>query len=427
MISRRELLQNSAMGAFSIAGGTLTQPFRPSRSPGETITLAVMGVNGRGSDLAKEFVKFPNVEIAVICEVDDRVVSKGLAAVASKQTRIPKVEKDIRKVLEMKDVDALVVAAPDHWHAPAAIMGLAAGKHVYSEKPACHNPYEGELLVAAAQKHNRQILQIGTQRRSLPPVQQAIAKLRDGIIGKPLFARGWYNNTRPNIGHASKGPVPVGLDYALWEGPAPELGYQANYVHYTWHWFWHWGTGELGNNGIHSLDVCRWGLGVDYPTRVTAGGGKYRYDDDQETPDSLVTTYHFGDKAITWEGRSWSPRGFEGSTFGIAFYGEGGSMVIDGGNYSIYDIKDKLISTTKGPLHETEHLQNFLDGIRNGAKPNAPAVEAVKSTYLCHLGNIAYRTGRTIDCDPRTGRILHDKEAIALCRRSYRPGWEPKV
>src|SRR5690349_11768459 len=180
-------------------------------------------------------------------------------------------------------------------------------------------------MIQAARKHNR-VVQLGTQRRSTPGVIEAVGKVKNGAIGKVLFSRGWYNNTRPSIGHGKTAPVPSWLDYTLWQGPAPERPYKDNLIHYNWHWFWHWGTGELGNNGIHALDVCRWGLGVEYPYRVTAGGGKYRHDDDQETPDTLVTTYDFGDKEITWEGRSWHPRGFEGSQFGIAFYGDQGTM-----------------------------------------------------------------------------------------------------
>jgi predicted dehydrogenase len=256
---------------------------------------------------------------------------------------------------------------------------------------------------------------------------EAVRKVRDGVVGRVLFARGWYNNTRPNIGNGKQVSVPDWLDYSLWQGPAPERPFQDNVVHYNWHWFWHWGTAELGNNGIHALDVCRWGLGVDFPRRVTAGGGKYRHEDDQETPDTCVVTYDFGDKAITWEGRSWHPRGFEDSQFGIAFYGEGGTVVVDGGGYTVLDMKQKELEKVRGPLQDGPHLQNFLDCVRSGKRPNADIEEGHRSTLLCHLGNIAFRTGHVLNTDPKNGRILGDRQAAALWKRAYRPGWEPKV
>ena len=185
-----------------------------------------------------------------------------------------------------------LVAAPDHWHAPAAILACQAGKHVYVEKPCCHNPREGELAIAAARRHKR-VVQVGTQRRSWPGVIEGIDKLRTGAIGRVLYSRGWYNNRRASIGHGKPAPVPAWLDYTLWQGPVPERPYRDNILPYFWHWYWHWGTGELGNNGVHALDMCRWGLGVDYPTHVSSGGGRYRYDDDGQTPDTHTVTYDF--------------------------------------------------------------------------------------------------------------------------------------
>jgi predicted dehydrogenase len=395
-------------------------------SADEKVVLGIMGLNGRGKDLAQGFAATGGAEIAYLCDVDERAIGKAAAALAGKQEKTPAGVRDFRRVLEDRAVDALVVAAPDHWHGPATILACAAGKHVYVEKPASHNPREGELMVAAARKHGR-VVQLGTQRRSMPGVIEAVEKLKAGTIGRVLFARGWYNNTRPSIGHGKPAAVPAWLDYSLWQGPAPEREFRDNRVHYHWHWFWHWGTGELGNNGIHALDVCRWGLGVDYPTRVTAGGGKYRYDDDQETPDTLVVTYDFGDRAITWEGRSWHPRGFEGNGFGIAFYGEQGTMVLDGGGYRVLDMKGMEVSRGSGAGGDGAHLQNFLQCVRSGARPNAEIEEGHKSTLLCHLGNIAWRVGRTLNLDPKTGRITGDGEAAALWRREYRKGWEPKV
>ena len=385
-----------------------------------------MGTNGRGSDLAQGFSGLDGAEIGYICDVDDRAIAKGIKTSMAKQAREPKGVKDFRRIIEDRNVDALVIAAPDHWHAPATILACAAGKHVYVEKPCSHNPHEGELMIRAARQHNR-VVQLGTQRRSAPGVNDAIEALRGGAIGRVLFSRGWYNNTRSSIGRGKAVPVPAWLDYELWQGPAPERPYRDNLVHYNWHWFWHWGTGELGNNGIHALDLCRWGLGVDYPVRVSSGGGKYRHDDDQETPDTHLATFDFGGKTITWEGRSWHPRGFEGLAFGVAFYGEGGTMLIDGGGHRILDFKGNEVGRKGGSGGDRAHLQNFLDSIRNARRPNADIEEGHKSTLLCHLGNIAWRTGHTLGIDPKTGHILDDPRAEALWRREYRPGWEPKV
>jgi predicted dehydrogenase len=362
-----------------------------------------------------------------VCDVDERAIDKAVGALDGKQSDSPKRVTDLRRIFDDATVDAVVIATPDHWHGPATIMACAAGKHVYVEKPASHNPREGELMVAAARKHAR-VVQLGTQRRSMPGTIEAIARLRAGEIGRVLFSRGWYTATRTPIGHGKPAAVPAGLDYALWQGPAPERAYHDNVVHYNWHWFWHWGTGELGNNGIHSLDVCRWGLGVDYPRRVTAGGGKYFFTDDQETPDTHVVTYDFGDRAITWEGRNWHRRGFEGSSFGIAFYGEKGSLVLDGPSYKVFDEGGhELAVQTKGFDGHDPHLENFLACVRSGQRPNAEIEEGHKSTLLCHLGNIAYRTGHTLDLDPATGQVQNDPAASALWKREYRAGWEPQV
>ena len=393
----------------------------------DPLVIGVMGTAGRGTELASEFATQPGSVVRYVCDVDERNAARCAKAVTERQQVDPTVVKDFRKILDDQSVDALVIAAPDHWHAPAAILACAAGKHVYVEKPCCHNPHEGELLVAAARKYDR-VVQHGTQRRSWPKNVEAIELVRSGGIGKVLFSRGWYNNQRPGIGRGQVTQPPPRLDWPLWQGPAPEREFRSNYVHYNWHWFWHWGTGELGNNGVHALDVCLWGLGVDYPQRVTAGGGRYYYDDDQETPDTLSVTYDFGDKgAIVWEGRSCHPLGFEGSGFGAAFYGSDGTVVIDGGGYKVLDNKGKIEKTVAGNGGNAGHVVNFLECARTGARPVADIDTGYKSTLVCHLGNMAYRTGTTIDLDPRTHRIKDNKKADALWRREYRKGWEPKV
>ena len=277
-----------------------TRSVAKSPSPNDKIVVGIMGLH-RGSALASALATLPNVEIAYLCDVDSRAIGDCQKKLADRLKKPPQGVADFRKILDDKSIDALVVAAPDHWHAPATILACSAGKHVYVEKPCSHNPREGELAVAASRRHDR-VVQMGSQRRSWPVVIEAIEKIHSGAIGKVLFARGWYRNHRQSIGHGTLVSVPEWLDYKLWQGPAPERPYKNNVVPYSWHWFWHWGTGELGNNGVHALDVCRWGLDVEFPKRVTSGGGKYRHDDDQETPDTHTATFDFGDRSILWKG-----------------------------------------------------------------------------------------------------------------------------
>jgi len=422
-VNRRRFLETAAIGGAAL--GATANVWAADRPPGEKLVIGVMGM-GRGSALAKQFQQQPNTEVAYVCDVDKRKLATAAKGVAEIAGRTPRVVTDVRRILDDKDIDALVCAAPDHWHGPATVLACSAEKHVYVEKPCCHNPREGEMQVAAARKYERTV-QIGTQRRSWPAIIEAVAKLHDGAIGRVLFSRGWYNNQRGSIGRGQSAEVPDWLDYDLWQGPAPRKPYQSNVLHYNWHWFWHWGTGEIGNNGVHALDICRWGLGVDYATRVTSGGGLYFFDDDQETPDSQVVNYEFGDKMITWEGRNWHRRGFEGTMFGASFYGDQGTLVIDGAGYKIYDRMDKLVEEKGGSGGDAVHIADFLDGIRNGIRPNAEIEIGYKSTLLCLLGSIAHRTGHTLNCDPQTGQPIDDPVAAKLWGREYEPGWEPKV
>jgi len=402
-------------------------PSSAGNSAGEEIVVAVMGTNGRGSSLARSFAQARGVRIAYISDVDQRAMRKGIQAASSSGGKEPSGVKDFRHALDDKGVDVLVCAAPNHWHGPATILACSAGKHVYVEKPCSHNPQEGEWMMQAARKHDR-VVTMGTQRRSAPVFAEAMDRIAAGEIGEVYFSKSWYRNRRPSIGQGKQVPVPDWLDYSLWQGPAPELPFQSNLLHYNWHWRWHWGNGELGNNGVHSIDISRWGLGVDYPIRVSAGGGRYRFDDDQQTPDTNVVTFDFpGGKSITWEGLSWSPLGFNKSMFGITFHGDKGSLVFEGSNYKIYDMRNKELASGGGSTGQSEHLANFLGCIRSGGRPNADIDEAHRSTLLCHLGNIAYRTGHTLHTDPDNGHIKDDPEAEKLWRREYREGWEPEV
>jgi predicted dehydrogenase len=422
-INRREFVRNTAILGAGLAAYGTARGLGAAETPGEKVRVGVVGL-GRGLDLVKGFMALPGAEVRYICDVDDARISHAMGQI--KGDGKPETVKDFRKILDDKAIDAVAIATPDHWHAPLAILACAAGKHVYVEKPVCHNPHEGEMMVAAARAHKR-IMQAGTQRRSYSRVIEAIEKVKSGVIGKVHFSRGWYAADRGSIGHGKEMSPPAGLDYAMWQGPAPERAYRDNLIHYKWHWFWHWGTGEIGNNGIHALDICRWGLGVEYPLRVTSGGGRYHFKDDQQTPDTQTATYDFGDKFIVWEGRSCQPRGLEGSGFGISFEGDAGTIVIDGNGYKQYDAKGKESHKVIENAPDRPHFQNFIDCIHSGSRPNADIEEGHRSTLLCHLGNIAWRVGRTINLDPATHRIIDDKEADALWTREYRKGWEPRI
>lgn len=425
LVTRRSFLQQSSIATASLAAFSAAHGFAAAASPANKLVVAVMGLS-RGQAHVEALLQIPNVEIAWLCEVDEQRLARSLKAVQAKQARAPKTAKDIRTVLEDKSLDALFVAAPNFWHAPATILACAAGKHVYVEKPASHNAREAEWIVAAARKHNR-VVQMGNQRRSWPAVIEAIEKLRAGVIGKLFSARTWYSNTRGSIGRGKPVPVPAHLDYTLWQGPAPERPYVDNLVHYNWHWRWHWGGGELANNGVHGFDIARWGLGVDVPRRVTFNGGRYHFDDDQETPDTGAAVFDYGSSAIMWDNSSCHPRTNEKSPF-VAFYGQGGVLTYGGGgDYQIFDLKGKEIGRGSGPGGEKGHIENFLDCVRSGRRPNADIEEGQKASMLCHLGNIAYRSGHTLQVDPKTGKIVNDAEAQALWGREYRPGWEPKV
>jgi predicted dehydrogenase len=424
-IMRREFLKQAAaaaaLPAFSIN----------ALGANERIRLAVMGVRGRGKQLATGFAGQENCEVVFLCDIDDAVIGPAAKAVEGKQQKAPKVEKDIRRLLEVKDVDALAIAAPDHWHALATVWACQHGKHVYVEKPVSHNLVEGRRMVEAARKHNR-IVQYGCQRRSSEYFKSGVEFVQSGKLGKVPFARAWIAGNRPSIGKKGDTAIPAGVDYDLWLGPAPQRAFNPNRFHYNWHWFWDYGTGELGNNGIHALDICRWGLGVDYPTRVTCGGGKHFYDDDQETPDTQLVNYDFapfptkgpsGGVTITWEHRIWSKTGMMGESWGVAFYGEKGTLIFDKKGWHVEDGVEGS-APTSGNM-ESAHLQNFLDCIRTGKRPNAEIEDGHRTTLLCHLGNIAYKLGRTVPAlDPRTERFAADAEANRLLGRDYRKGFE---
>jgi predicted dehydrogenase len=449
-LNRRNFIKRAGTAGVGLGVISYLSPFARGQSPSigaaganDKLRVAVIGTNGRGIAHVECLTDgLPNVEVAYICDVDDRAIAKGIKATLKRQKAEPKGMKDFRKVLEDKSVDAITIATPDHWHTPMAILGLAAGKHVYVEKPCSQNPREGELLIQAVAKYQR-VCQMGNQRRSFPTMHEAMELLHGGIIGKLVFAKAWYTNKRGSIGHGKPAPVPEWLDYELWQGPAPRRPFVDNLVHYNWHWRWHWGTGEALNNGTHEVDVCRWALGVDWPTRVSSNGGRYFFQDDWETPDTQVIAWDYADgRTITWEGRSCNDFPVEKLDRGALVFGTKGSALLEGANYTIYDGNKKVIKSAKGDMEAADptntvsasgikldqlHVKNFLDCVRTGSTPNSPITEGHKSVAMLHIGNIAWRMGRQLNCDTSNGHIQNDEAAAALWQREYEPGWEPKV
>jgi predicted dehydrogenase len=387
------------------------------------VRMAIMGVNGRGKQLIKGFSTFDHVEFAYICEPDENVIPSAVKMVTSTGRPKPKVVKDFRVALDDPNVDVLVIAAPNHWHALATVMACQAGKDVYCEKPASHNIIEGRRAVDAARKYQR-VVGCGTQRRSGADFHKAVEIVKSGRLGDVNMARCWINSTRPNIGYEDPIAPPSNLDFDLWAGPGPIDEYKKNLVHYHWHWRWAFGNGECGNNGIHALDIARWGMGMESPEIVSCGGGKYFFDDDQETPDTQLTQFDFKDGVIQWEHRTWCRRGIEDSTFGIAFYGSEGSLILGSGGYKIYNRTDKEIESEPAAERELAHLGNFLDCLENRERPNADIEICHKSTNLCHLANIAYRTRSTLRWDGEKEQFLDNPEANKLLGREYRKGYE---
>jgi predicted dehydrogenase len=384
MKNRRQFISTASVAA-------LAGHLRAESRPGQKLRVGVMGLS-RGKAHINNFAKLEGVEIAYVCDVDQSRLAAGAKYTADRQNgNFPKAVTDFRRILEDKEVDILSIAAPNFWHAPATILACDAGKHVYVEKPGSHNPREAELMVEAAQRTKRKV-QMGNQRRSAPAFREGIEKLKTGAIGKLRYARCWYDNKRESIGKGKPAAVPANLDYKLWQGPVPVRPYKDNLIHYNWHWHWAYGGGELANNGVHALDIARWALGVDSPHYTSCIGGRYHFNDDQETPDTADATYGFGKVGMSWHGSSCLQRKHEKHSF-VSIYGDGGIMSFDGGGYRIYDNAGKLVDEDVPKLNDVPHFQNFINAIRKGEALNAEISDAQKSTMLCHLGNISYREG----------------------------------
>lgn len=404
----------------------------------DRINCAVVGVRSRGKAHAAAINSQNNSKIIFNCDVDDIIIEDHNKWCKKNIGYVPEIEKDFRKLIENKNLDAVFIATPEHWHAHMTIMASQAGKHVYIEKPCSHNLYENELLVVAQKKYGTKI-QMGNQQRSAITSMLAIDEIRNGIIGDVYKGEAYYSNNRGSIGIGKIVPVPKFLDWDLWQGPAPRVLYKDNIHPYNWHWFRNWGTGEVHNNGTHEIDICRWALGVDYPESVTSFGGKYSYQDDWEFVDNQQVTFKYkDDKFITWTGHSRGLIQPKQPGRGVTIYGSKGSIQLDRNFYKLYDLGGNLIKYEKeGAVSKTidsrgqggldeNHIGNLFDSIRYNKSLNAEIKDASISTHLCHLANLAQDSGETLHINTETGKILNNI-ADNYWKREYAPGWEPKV
>jgi predicted dehydrogenase len=459
-ISRRNFLASGMKTTAGLAAlKSVTLLTRPERVFGanDRVRVAICGLHGRGQDHLHGFLRVPNVEIAAFCDVDENVLQQRLAQMESHGHSKPQTCVDVRKLLEDKSIDAISVATPNHWHSLMGIWACQAGKDVYVEKPCSHNLWEGRQLARAAEKYNRMV-QHGTQIRSAPAIMEAMTKLREGLIGDVYLARGLCYKWRDTIGHAPQQSVPAGVHYDLWTGPAPLKPFTRNRFHYNWHWIWDTGNGDLGNQGVHQVDVARWGLGVRFPNRVSATGGHFMFDDDQQTPNTLNCAFEFDlaggrKKMMEVEVRHWithheamvgtpqlgtpepvrtaahaklGPLAGSQNTIGDIFYGSKGYMAMGDEDACTY-------KTWLGPGQEPgpgahaegDHYANFIDCVRSRRKDSlhAPIEEAYVSAGLVHLANASYRLGRALRFDPEAEQVIGDPEANQLLcdgDRSYR-------
>jgi predicted dehydrogenase len=440
MATRREFLNGLAVSAAGLALGRSAKSYARILGSNDRVNFGVIGLNGRANaHLSSIKANRDAARVTHVCDVDRDILNKFAEATRKEMAEPALAEADFRKVLDSRDVDAVAIATPDHWHAPMAITALQAGKHVYLEKPCSHNPAEGEMLVKAVNKY-RKLVQMGTQQRSSPHTIEIIQKIHEGIIGKPYFAKCWYSNTRKSIGTGKVIPVPPQLDWELWQGPAPRRAYRDNLHPYNWHWFKIYGTGETLNNGTHEVDVCRWALGVDYPKRITSSGGRYHFHDDWQFYDTLVTSFEYDNATISWEGRSCEGMKLYGRDRGSAIMGTTGTVVLDRDGYEIYDLKGNKTSefkaggagTTTADLVGRDsmtdaHFANFIAGVRQGEKLRAPVADGNIGVTMLQLSNVAWEVRRELHLDSGTGHIQNDAEAMKLWGREYAKGWEPRV
>ncbi|WP_338867830.1 Gfo/Idh/MocA family oxidoreductase [Spirosoma sp. SC4-14] len=444
--TRREFIKKAALSTAGLTVGGLAPGFSAKSyakiiGANERLNVAIAGLGRRLSAYYDPISrKDSNVELVYLCDVMKKQRESAVQKFSKYIDYKPKLENDIRKVIADKDVDVLFNATPDHWHAPGTWLAVQGGKHVYVEKPCSHNPHEGELLVEFQKKYNK-VIQMGNQQRSAPESIEIIRQIHDGVIGKPFKAVAFYANARGEVPIPKKAPVPDGLDWELFQGPAPRREYTHDTWDYNWHWYgWLYGTAESGNNATHELDVARWALQVDFPEYVTVEAAKrYFPEDGWAVYDTMDATFRFpGNKIIKWDGNSRNGYKTFGSDRGTLIYGTNGTVYVDRDGYTLFNREGKVMKNSKSNGSEagtalggggdmtTRHVQNFFEAIRGKEKQNSPIAEGAKSVLLCHLANIAYRANKPFAVDPKNGHI-QDKDAMKFWSREYEKGWEPKL
>lgn len=433
-VDRRRFLKSSALGAGALSVGPLVLDRSAAKAqPSEKVLVGCIGVGGRAASIMQAFAGLKEVEVVALADLDPRKLPQAVEQVEKLQGRKPRTETDFRRLIEDKRIDALCVGTPDHWHAIPTILGCQAGKDVYVEKPDGHNIVEGQRMVAAMRKHGR-IVQMGTQSRTAERFHQAMAYIRSGKLGKCRFAKAWESGKQGNIGRPPDGEPPAGVDYDMWLGSAPKRPFNPLRFHGNWRWFFDYGTGDLGNDGVHRLDVARWALSTAaeaqgepacvLPTSVSATGGKWYFDDAQEWPDTLQVNYEYPGKVLTYEMRLWSPYNYLGVPEGAAVFGDQGYIVIGNSQWKAYANGDKVVAEGSGGDDTIGHVRNFIECVKSRKKPNAD-LETVghPSSVLCHAGNVAWRTGKKLKLDAKT-EMFDDREANALrTRAEYRKPW----
>ncbi len=412
-----------------LLGASVAAAGRPKAvAASDKVTICLMGVGGRGKTLAQWFGALPDVSIPLVCDVDQNVTGPVMKMVTESQGKEPRAISDFRRALEDKSIDAIVMATPLHWHAPGTILACDAGKDVYVEKPASHNIREGRLMVEAARR-NRRVVQMGIQSRSRPVTQRFVEYVQSGKLGKTLAAKVWNVQMRRNIGHKADEPVPSGVEYDIWTGPLPMMPFNRNRYHGTVNWHWHYGTGDIGNDGVHWLDIARWAMNLDYPRHVSGMGSKLYFDDDQQTPDTMNITYDYGTKIIHFEQRLWNRYRMEGSENTVAVYGSEGMAQVgrwQGGHHEfrVFDSAGKMVESEREPSPDfNSHARNFIDCVKSRKRSEGDIEAGHMSTVLCHLGNIVARTRRAVEFDGKAERIVGDAEANRLVAREYRKHW----
>lgn len=437
VISRRGFLGTSAAGAASAVLASAAKA-----APNERVRVGCIGSGGRGGALVRTFSSSPNADVLAIADLDPARLGPALEASEQIQGRRPRGEDDFRRLIDDDNLDAIVIGTPDHWHAIPTILACQAGKDVYVEKPDGHNIVEGRRMIAAMRKHDR-IVQMGSQHRSTERLQSALGYLRSGALGKVLAAKAWESSRQGSIGFPPDSAPPPGVDYNFWLGPAPLRPFNRNRFHGRWRWFYDYGTGDLGNDGVHRLDMALAALNValeaegaarvGLPERISATGGKWYFDDMQEWPDTLQVNYEFAGappRLLTYEMRIWAPYAYHGLSEGAAVFGDQGYIVIGNSGWRAYGPRDKPIEEHGGDSFEGPHVENFLDCIKTRERP-ACDLETIghRASMLCHAGNIAVRVGRTLTLDAQTEMFVDDDDANALrTRAEYRRPWElPEV